>query len=100
MNPRIILSLSIITALGFALPGSGFAQQKSLKDQIVGSWTLVQAVDTHADGTKTNPWGANPKGAYMFKCREHRQLCDCGHNNLSVRSLNLHRQNRSSDLQA
>ena len=66
MNPRIILSLSIITALGFALPGSGVAQQKSLKDQIVGSWTLVQAVDTQADGTKTNPWGANPKGAYMF----------------------------------
>ncbi len=66
MNSRSILSLSITTALGFALPGSGFAQQKSLKDQIVGSWTLVQAVDTQADGTKTNPWGANPKGAYMF----------------------------------
>jgi len=66
MNASSILSLSIITALGFALPGSGVAQQKSLKDQIVGSWTLVKAVDTHADGTKTKPWGANPKGVYMF----------------------------------
>ena len=61
-----MLSLSIITALGFALPGSGIAQQKSLKDQIVGSWSLVQAIDILADGTKTNPWGADPKGAYMF----------------------------------
>jgi lipocalin-like protein len=67
MNRRSLLSLSTITALGFALvPGGVIAQQKSLKDQIVGSWTLVQAIDTHADGTKTNPWGANPKGAYMF----------------------------------
>jgi hypothetical protein len=67
MNRRSILSLSTVTALGFALlPGSAIAQQKSLKDQIVGSWTLVQAVDTLPDGTKTNPWGANPKGTYMF----------------------------------
>ena len=66
MNRRSLLSLSTITALGFALvPGSAIAQQKSLKDQIVGSWTLVQAIDIHADGTKTNSWGANPKGAYM-----------------------------------
>jgi hypothetical protein len=53
MNTRSMLSLSIITALGFALPSSGVAQQKSLKDQIVGSWALVQAVDTHADGTNS-----------------------------------------------
>jgi hypothetical protein len=67
MNRRSLLSLSTITALSFALlPGSTVAQQKSLKDQIVGSWTLVQATDIHADGSKTNPWGANPKGAYMF----------------------------------
>ena len=67
MNRRSLLSLSTITALGFGLlPGSAIAQQKSLKDQIVGSWTLVQANDIHADGTKTNPWGANPKGTYMF----------------------------------
>src|SRR5262245_57946048 len=66
MNRRSLLSLSTITALGLALvPGGVIAQQKSLKDQIVGSWALVQAIDTHADGTRTNPWGANPKGAYM-----------------------------------
>jgi len=62
-----ILSLLFILALGIVvLPGAALSQQKSLKVQIVGSWTLVEAVDTLADGTKINPWGANPKGAYMF----------------------------------
>jgi hypothetical protein len=67
MKRRGILSLPLMLTLGIVmLPGAGLGQQKSLKDQIVGSWTLVQAVDTMADGTKTNPWGANPKGTYMF----------------------------------
>ena len=67
MKRRDILNLPFILTLGFVLlPGAALGQQKSLKEQIVGSWTLVQAVDTHADGTKTNPWGASPKGAYMF----------------------------------
>jgi hypothetical protein len=67
MNRRSILGLSIIATSSIALlPGGAVAQQKSLQDQIVGWWTLVQATDIHADGTKVNPWGANPKGAYMF----------------------------------
>jgi len=64
---RIFLSLPVILAFGLAFqPGAVLSQQKSLKEQIVGSWTLVSAVDTHPDGSKTNPWGANPKGTYMF----------------------------------
>jgi hypothetical protein len=44
MNRRHILSLSAITALGLALlPGNAVAQTKSLKEQIVGSWTYVSA---------------------------------------------------------
>lgn len=67
MNRRIILSLSAITALGLAfLPGPVFAQQKSLKEQIVGTWSFVSAIDTKADGTKEDRWGPNPKGTLMF----------------------------------
>ena len=67
MNRRSILSLSVISVVGFALlPSSAVSQQKTLKEQILGAWTLVSAVDEHADGTKTNPWGANPKGTYMY----------------------------------
>ena len=39
MNRRNILSITAITALGLALlPGSAVAQQKPLKDQLVGGW--------------------------------------------------------------
>jgi len=62
-----ILGLPIIVACGLAFqPGAALSQQKSLKEQIVGSWTLVSATDTNPDGSKTNPWGASPKGTYMF----------------------------------
>src|SRR6476620_11863194 len=67
MKRQGIVSLSATLAFGLALmPAAALGQQKPLKEQIVGAWTLVSAVDTQADGTKTNPWGANPKGAYMF----------------------------------
>ena len=44
MNWRYMISLSALTALGFALlPSSAISQQKSLKDKLVGTWTLVSA---------------------------------------------------------
>ncbi len=67
MNRRHILSLSVITALGLALlPGSALAQQKSLKDQLVGAWTLVSNDTIAADGTKQQTFGANPTGILIF----------------------------------
>ena len=68
MNRRHILSLSVIMALGFAvLPGSALAQQKSLKDQLVGAWTLVSSEITPASGPKQQGFaGANPKGILII----------------------------------
>ena len=67
MNRRNILSLSAITALGFALlPGSAVGQQKSLKDQLVGTWTTVSWEQTNKDGSKFQRFGANPKGVNVF----------------------------------
>jgi len=44
MNRRSVLSLSAIMALGLGLaPSSATSQQKPLKDQIVGTWTLALA---------------------------------------------------------
>jgi len=60
-------SLSAITVLGVALlPGSAVSQQKSLKEQLVGTWTFVSAVDVQKDGTKVDTWGANPKGMLVL----------------------------------
>jgi hypothetical protein len=48
MNRRNILALFAISAL--VLPGSAIAQQKSIKEQIAGSWTFVSALDVYPDG--------------------------------------------------
>jgi hypothetical protein len=56
-----------MTALGLALlPGNAISQQKSLKEQLVGTWTFVSAIDVQKDGTKTDRWGPNPKGMLVF----------------------------------
>jgi hypothetical protein len=57
MNRRSIIQISAITALAPSMSlSSAMAQTKSMKDQLVGSWTLVSA----------EPYGTNPTGSYMF----------------------------------
>ena len=67
MNRRSILTLSAVTALGlvWALPGA-IAQTKSVKDQLVGAWTLVSWAQVNKDGTKQQDFGPNPKGVVSF----------------------------------
>jgi hypothetical protein len=46
--------------LGLALlPGSSVAQQKSLKEQLIGSWTLVST-------DNVQQFGSNPRGMLVF----------------------------------
>jgi Lipocalin-like domain len=67
MNRRSAFNLSAITILGLALlPGSAPAQQKTLKEQLVGTWTLVSWEQVQKDGTKQQDFGANPKGLASF----------------------------------
>jgi hypothetical protein len=67
MNRRNVIGVSAIAALGFAaLPGSALSQQKSLKEQLVGTWMFVSAVETNKDGVKSDRWGPNPKGLIIF----------------------------------
>ena len=68
MNRRSILSLSALAGLVLAtLPGSAISQQKALKDQLVGTWTLVSATQTTKDGVKSDRWGPNPRGRATFE---------------------------------
>jgi hypothetical protein len=60
-----ILGLSAMLAAGLASsPGSAVAQQKTLKEQLVGTWILVSC-DYKRDGT-TVPYCINPAGTSSF----------------------------------
>jgi hypothetical protein len=67
MNRHNLLGLSVMTAFGLTLlPGIAVSQTKSLKEQITGTWTLVSNDNVRPDGTKTQLFGANPKGILML----------------------------------
>jgi hypothetical protein len=72
MNRRHILSLSLTPAVGLALLSrSALAQQKSLKEQLVGTWTLVSNDNVGSDGTKRQPFGPKPKGVLILDASGH-----------------------------
>lgn len=69
MKGRSVLPLSAITALLVGvglLPGAALGQ-KSLKEQLVGTWILSSWDTVNADGSKAPPLeGTNLKGMLMF----------------------------------
>lgn len=67
MNRRHVLGLSVVTAVGIALlSGSAVSQQKPLKAQLVGTWTLVSNDNVTPDGTKRQIFGPDPKGIMIL----------------------------------
>jgi hypothetical protein len=69
MNRRTTLALgtTALLCLAAALSASdSLAQQKSLKEQLVGTWTLVASDQELPDGSKLKQFGANPKGINVF----------------------------------
>ena len=68
MNRRSILSIPVIAALGLAmLPGSAVGQQKSLKEQLIGTWTVVSFDSFDASGAKVpNMEGRDLKGQFVL----------------------------------
>jgi Lipocalin-like domain len=65
-SARLLMSL-VVTALGLAvLPGIAVGQQKSLKGQLAGTWTIVSNDNVAADGTKRQLFGPKPKGALVL----------------------------------
>ena len=64
---RSIFAFSAITALGLVLlPSSIVAQQGTLRQQLVGTWTLVSEETTAQNGTKEQPYGPNPRGILIL----------------------------------
>jgi hypothetical protein len=72
MNRRIGLTvLALALVLGLALlTGHAVGQQKSLKEQLIGPWTVVSVTREQGDN-KTEPFGPNPQGLFMFDPSGH-----------------------------
>jgi hypothetical protein len=69
MNRRYIISLSALTALGLALlPSNAISQKKSLKEQLVGTWTLVSANQVSKEGINRTA-GVRTRGDAQYSRR-------------------------------
>jgi hypothetical protein len=67
MNRSSLFIFSTTATLALAVMSTGaVAQQKSLKEQLVGSWILVSNDAVAPDGTKHQLFGPNPKGLLVF----------------------------------
>jgi hypothetical protein len=67
MNRHTICNLGVVIAVGLALlPNSATSQQRSLKEQLIGSWAIVSNDNVAPDGTKRQIFGPNPKGLFVF----------------------------------
>jgi hypothetical protein len=65
-------TIRILAVLAAALATSqAGAQQKSLRDQIVGAWNFVVAEVVAPDGKKSFPFGETPKGILIFTADGH-----------------------------
>ena len=65
-------SIRILAVLALALTGSqAGAQQKSLRDRMVGTWNFVVAEVVAPDGKKSFPFGETPKGVLIFTVDGH-----------------------------
>jgi hypothetical protein len=71
---KIIKIATMMTLGPTLLPGNAFAQQRSPKEQLVGTWTLVSIQSTAADGAKAPVFGAQPKGILMLDAGGHYAL--------------------------
>ena len=72
MNRGSILGLLAVAALGLVVGLTGaVGQQGSLKQQLVGSWTLVSIIATDKAGGKSDRRGPNPKGMLIFTADGH-----------------------------
>ena len=67
MNLRVIFAACTIAAFGSSMMSfDAFSQKQSLKEQLVGTWTLHSWEQKKGDGTKVERYGTSPKGIAFF----------------------------------
>lgn len=67
MNLRVIFAACSIAAFGSSMMSfAALGQMQSLKEQLVGTWTLLSWEQKKNDGTKVERYGSNPNGMASF----------------------------------
>jgi hypothetical protein len=62
-----LVTTTTLLCLAVSLSASeSLAQQKTLKEQLVGTWTLVSTDQVRPDGSRLKQFGSNPKGINVF----------------------------------
>ena len=96
MNRRTTLAMTTTALLCLAVSLSAsdsLAQQKSLKEQLVGTWTLVSSDQMRPDGSKLKQFGANPKGINVFDANGRFFLMIASADNSQIASKDLSKAN-------
>ena len=63
---RVVRILAPMLVLGIIVNGALAQSARTLKEQLIGTWTFVVAEITAADGSKSLPFGDTPKGILVF----------------------------------
>ena len=67
MNLRMTFAACAIAAFGSSMMTiDALGQKQPLKEQLVGTWTLLSWEQQKGDGTKLERYGATPKGVAFF----------------------------------
>ena len=67
MNLRVIFAVCIFATFGSSMMTfDALGQKQSLKEQLVGTWTLLSWEQKKGDGTKVERYGTSPKGIAFF----------------------------------
>jgi len=65
-----ILRPSVLVLFGLTLlPGSAVSGEKSLREQLIGTWKIVRVNNTRPDGSIKQIFGPSPKGIAVFDAR-------------------------------
>jgi hypothetical protein len=94
----LAMTTTALLCLAFGLSASNsLAQQKSLKEQLLGTWTLVSSDQVRADGSKLKQFGANPKGINVFDANGRFFLMVASADNSQIASNGQGKTNSEED---
>ena len=100
MNRRTALAMTttalLCSAVGLSASDS-LAQQKSLKEQLVGTWTLVSSDQVRPDGTKLQQYGSDPKGINVFDANDRFFVMIASADNSQIASKDPSKTNSEED---